>query len=133
MIKRSYSVLVAAALSFGALPAIAQTPSVSTDCLRLGQVDSFSAIKGNDRAFVVIDKLHRRFKISLIHACPGMQWNLGVRFKTLEQGRLACISRGDTVISPDPEMSGALCPISGIVPYTPAMEAADRAAAAQVR
>jgi len=129
MTKRAFSALVAAGLSLCALSAAAQTPSASTGCLKLGQIDGFSAIKGNDRAFVVTDKLHRRFRISLLNQCPGMQNNIGVQFRTLESGRLACVSRGDTVISPDPEMTGARCPITAVVPYTAAMEAADKAAA----
>jgi hypothetical protein len=131
MSKRIFALLVAAAGLF-ALPAQAQAPARSparADCLRLGQVDSFSAIRGNDRAFIVTDKLHRRFKISLMYRCPGVEYNLGVGFKTLETGRLACISRGDTVFARDVTRVGGRCPISSVEPYTPAMEAADKAAA----
>lgn len=131
MSKRISAVLVAAATLF-TVPAMAQAPAqprASTDCLRVGQVDSFSAIKGNDQAFVVIDKLRRRFKINLMYRCPGVEFNLGVGFKTLNSGRLACIERGDTVISHDVTRAGDRCPISSVVPYTPAMEAADKAAA----
>lgn len=131
MWKRNSAVLVAAAMLF-AVPAMAQAPAqapAKTDCLRLGQIDSFSAIKGNDRAFVVIDKLRRRFKINLMYRCPGVEFNMGVGFKTLESGRLACIARGDTVISRDVTRVGDRCPISSVEPYTPAMEAADKAAA----
>ncbi len=120
------ALLVAAAALSAASAAKAQDRN---SCLRLGQVDGFSAIQGNDRAFIVTDKLHRKFKITLMNRCPGVQFNLGVGFRTLERGPLACISRGDTVIARDPTMAGGRCPIRGIEPYTPAMEAADRAAA----
>ncbi len=56
---------------------------------------------------------------------------MAVGFKTLVGGPLACISRGDTVISRDPGVAGARCPIASVQTYTPAMEAADKAAAAQ--
>lgn len=139
MSKRISAVLVAA-VGFFVLPAQAQAPAQTpakpparTDCLRLGQVDSFSAIKGNERAFVITDKLRRRFKINLMYRCPGLDFNLAVGFKTLENGPLACISRGDTVISRDVTRAGDRCPISSVEPYTPAMEAADKAAAAARR
>src|SRR6185312_3220714 len=137
MSKRISAVLVAAT-GFFVLPAQAQAPAQTpakpparTDCLRLGQIDSFSAIKGNERAFVITDKLRRRFKINLMYRCPGLDFNLAVGFKTLENGPLACISRGDTVISRDVTRAGDRCPISSVELYTPAMEAADKAAAAQ--
>jgi hypothetical protein len=117
--------LVAASALFAAQAALAQGRA---DCLRLGQIDGFSAIKGNDKAFVVTDKAHRRFKINLMYRCGGLDYNMAVGFKTLESGRLACISRGDTVFSRDPGVAGNRCPISSVVPYTPALEAADRAA-----
>jgi hypothetical protein len=130
MMKRAFTALVAAALSLCLLPAAAQTPSAATGCLRLGQIDGFSAIQGNDRAFVVTDRLHRRFKINLMFRCGGLDFNNAVRFQTLEQGRLACVSRGDTVISRDiTSVANPRCPISSIETYTPAMEAADKAAA----
>jgi len=132
MMKRALSALVAAA-SLCALPAAAQAPAASTGCLRLGQIDGFSAIRGNDRAFVVTDKLHRRFKISLVHDCGDLDLNLTVGFQTLEGGRLACISRGDTVINRDPARAGSRCPIASVEIYTPAMEAADKAAAQAAR
>ena len=102
----------------------------ATCASRLGQVDSFSAIRGNERAFVVTDKLRRRFRINLMYRCPGLDFNMAVGFKTLESGSLACIARGDTVISRDVTRAGDRCPISSVEPYTPAMEAADKAAAA---
>jgi hypothetical protein len=139
MSKRICAALVAAA-GFFVLPAHAQAPAqpsaktpARTDCLRLGQVDSFSAIRGNERAFVVTDKLRRRFRINLMYRCPGLDFNMAVGFKTLESGSLACIARGDTVISRDVTRAGDRCPISSVEPYTPAMEAADKAAAAAKR
>ena len=128
MTNRVFSVLLSAA-ALCAAPLAAQAQAPAPDCLRVGQVDSFSAIKGNDRAFVVIDKLHRRFKVTLMNRCPGVEYNFGVGFKTLETGRLACINRGDTVFARDVTMAGGRCPISRVELYSPAMEAADRSAA----
>ena len=116
-------------VAFAGLFAV-QTASAQdrTDCLRVGQIDGFSAIKGNDKAFVVTDLAHRRFKINLMYRCGGLDYNMAVGFKTLGIGRLACISRGDTVFSRDVGVAGNRCPVSSVVPYTPAMEAADKAA-----
>ena len=126
MRKEIFSVLVAAS-------ALLATGAQAQDCLRLGQLDSFSAIKGTDTAFVAIDKAQHRFKVNLMHRCGGLDYNMAIGFKTLERGRLACISRGDSVLSRDPGQAGALCPISSVVPYTPAMEAADKAAYSTAR
>ncbi|MBV9548924.1 MAG: hypothetical protein JO256_04550 [Alphaproteobacteria bacterium] len=130
MRERIFAVLVA----MGFLTSAAQAqPANRADCLRLGQVDSFSGIRGNERAFIVTDKLHRRFRINLMQNCGDLDFNMAVGFRTLESGRLACISRGDTVINHDPARAGSRCPIASVVPYTPAMEAADRAATARMR
>ena len=126
MRKRIFAGLVVFAGFFAAQTASAQDRA---NCLRVGQIDGFSAIKGNDKAFVVTDTLHRRFKISLMYRCGGLDYNMAVGFKTLESGRLACISRGDTVLSRDVGQVGARCPVSSVEFYTPAMEAADKAAA----
>lgn len=128
MTNRIFAVLLAA-VTFSTLPLAAQ----AQDCLRLGQLDSFSAIKGTDRAFVVTDKLHRRFKVNLTQRCGGLDFNMAVGFKTLDSGPLACIERGDYVLSRDPGMAGARCPISSVEIYTPAMEAADKSAAKATR
>jgi hypothetical protein len=132
MMKRTFTALVAAAslyaFSAAAQPPASPTPG-NTGCLRLGQIDGFNAIRGNGRAFVVTDKLHRRFRINLVHDCGDLDLNLSVGFQTLEGGRLACISRGDTVINRDPARAGSRCPIASVEIYTPAMEAADKAAA----
>jgi hypothetical protein len=125
MRKHLFAVLVAGAGIFAAQAASAQD---RTDCLRVGQIDGFSAIKGDDKAFVVTDRLHRRFKINLMYRCGGLDYNMALGFKTLGIGRLACISRGDTVFSRDVGQVGNRCPVSSVVPYTPAMEAADKAA-----
>jgi hypothetical protein len=132
--KHIFTAIVAATGILAAQGAL--TSALAQDranCLRMGQVDSFSAIKGNDRAFVVTDKARRRFKVTLMYHCGGLDYNMAVGFKTLETGPLACISRGDTVISHDVGQAGARCPIASVVPYTPAMEAADRSAGSATR
>ena len=130
MHTRTIAAFLAAGALFAANTAQAQ-PKGQADCLRVGQIDSFSAIKGNERAFLVTDRLHRRFRVNLMSRCGGLDYNMAVGFKTLETGRLACIQRGDTVLSRDPGVAGNRCPISSVEPYTAAMEAADKAAAAR--
>ena len=77
--------LIVAAVVLAGSAAQAQAPRTTTrnDCLSLGQVDSFSAIRGNEKAFVVIDKLRRRFRVNLMYRCPGLDFNLAVGFKTV--------------------------------------------------
>jgi hypothetical protein len=119
-----------AAATLVAVPAVAQDRG---DCLRTGQIYGFSAIKGNDRALVVTDRANRRYKVTTMYRCPGIDFNFAVGIKTLERGRLACVSRGDTIISRDPGIAGDRCPISSVELYTPAMERADREAARMTR
>jgi hypothetical protein len=131
MSKRLFSALVAA-MAFAAIPAVAQTPP-GADCLRAGNIYGFSGIKGDERALIVTDRANRRFKVTTMYRCAGLDFNFAVGIKTLEQTRLACVSRGDTILSRDISRAGDRCPIASVVPYTREMEAADKAAASQAR
>lgn len=124
-----FSVLVAASAIL-ATGAQAQAPAA---CLQPARIDGFSAIKGTERAIVVIDKTNKRFKVSFVTPCAGVDFNMGVGIKTQAPSRLACVARGDYVISRDPGVAGNRCPIEKVEIYTPAMEAADKAAASAAR
>jgi hypothetical protein len=119
-----------AAATLVAVPAAAQDRG---QCLRQGEIYGFSPIKGNERALIVTDRANRRYKVTTMYRCAGLDFNFAVGIKTLERGRLACVSRGDTIISRDPGVAGDRCPIASIELYTPAMERADREAARMTR
>ena len=130
MTKRIAAALVAAA-ALAILPLAAQAQSAGdAACLQLGRIDGFSPIKGNERAIIVTDKTSKRFKVNFFSPCAGVDFNMGLGIKTLANTRLACVSRGDYVLSRDPGVAGNRCPISSVELYTPAMAAADKAAAA---
>lgn len=104
-------------------PALAQPA-----CPQIGQIWSWKAL--NDRALIVEDNYYRKFKVGLEGFCPALPFKLNLGFKSLSGiSGLDCLHRGDEVISHDVGIPYT-CPIMSIVPYTPAMEKADQAAAA---
>jgi hypothetical protein len=64
--------------------------------------------------------------------CTGLQFHMGLGFKSRGTGGLSCLAKGDSVITRDvagpPE-----CIIDAVVPYTAEMEKADAAAAAAAK
>jgi hypothetical protein len=113
--------LGALALFTGA-PALAEPP-----CLRNIDIYSFNA--PNDKTVIVENTRHLKYKVSVMGTCSGLHFHNRLAFKTLSNGSLACLSRGDQVISRDEGMIG-VCSVTSIEPYTPAMQAADKAAKA---
>jgi hypothetical protein len=116
--------IVAAMLTI--LPA---APVLSQSCLELIRVWSFKAL--SNKTLIVEDIGHEKFKVTLMGYCPDLPYKQRLAFKVFGGTQLSCISRGDEVIS---QAYGSWlpwhCPIVDIVPYTPAMEKADKAAAA---
>lgn len=111
--------------------ALAATPvSASPACLELGLVWNYKAL--NDKTLIVEDEAHRKFKLTLMGHCPNLPYKLRLGFKVFGGTELSCISKGDEVISRDLGLPYR-CPITDIVPYTPAMENADKAAAAAAK
>ncbi len=121
-------ILTAAALLCATLPAFAQSPSDSP-CLQQINMYSFNPVPGN-RALVVEDRSHRRYRVSFMGPCTNLQFHLGLRFKTFGVSNLSCVSRGDQVLIHDPIGPGA-CIIQSVQYQTPALDQADAAAAAQ--
>lgn len=110
------------------LLALAATPALSRPaCLELALVWNYKAL--NDNILIVEDELHRKFKLTLMGYCPNLPYKQRLGFKVFGGTALSCISKGDEVISRDLGFPYR-CPIMDIVPYTPEMEKADRAAAA---
>ena len=97
-------------------------------CLELSQVWSWKAL--DDKTVIVEDNWHQKFKLSLMGYCPNLTFKENLGFKVIGGTGLSCISTGDEVISREQAIGAFHCPISHIVPYTPDMEKADKAAAA---
>ena len=96
-------------------------------CLQVGQIWSWNA--PNDKTLIVEDNWHSKWKVSLIGPCMNLTFKERVGFKAFGGTSLSCLSKGDSVLVRDPGFPQR-CPIVNIVPYTPQMEAADKAAAA---
>lgn len=106
-------------------PAPAATP-----CLQQSQIYSWDAL--NDRTLIVEDMRHQKFKLNLMVSCQHLQFHQRLGFKTFSNTALACLSRGDQVIS-GTEIGPQMCPIKSIEAYTPEMEKADKDAAAAAK
>jgi hypothetical protein len=104
-----------------ATPALADTP-----CLELSLIWNYKAL--NDKTLIVEDESHRKFKLTLMGYCPELPYKQRLGFDVPGGTGLTCISPGDEVISRDLGFPWR-CPIVNVVPYTPAMEKADLAAA----
>ncbi len=98
------------------------------NCLQIGLLWSWKAF--DDKTLIVEDERHDKFKLGLMGYCPQLPYKLALGFKSIGGiTGLDCLAKGDQVISRDIGMAYS-CPIMSITPYTPAMEQADRAAAA---
>ena len=115
--------IAAVLLSSLAAPAFAQP-----HCLMLSQIWSWKAF--DNKTLIVEDNFHQKFKLGLMGYCPRLPFKLNLGFKAIGGTGLSCLTKGDEVISRDEAMGTFRCPIKSIVPYTPAMEQADKASAA---
>ena len=123
-------VLAAMFATAAATAGIAQTPQTAAPntCLRFGEIYSWNA--PDNRTLIVEDNLHRKFKVSLMGYCPNVTFKERVGFRSRGAMRLTCMSPGDDVVVNNMGSGSQHCPIRSIVPYTPAMQKADEAAAA---
>ncbi|HEY1707826.1 MAG TPA: DUF6491 family protein [Rhizomicrobium sp.] len=119
---------IALLTGFGALALFTTAPaSAEPACLRNIDIWSFDA--PNDKTVIVENTRHLKYKVSVMGTCSGLHFHNHLAFKTLANGNLACLSKGDQVISRDEGMVG-ICSVTNIELYTPAMQAADKAAKA---
>ena len=108
--------------------ATAQPPQAQRACLRFGEIWSWKAL--DNYTIVAEDNQHNKFKLSLMGYCPSVQFRERVGFKSLGATHLTCMTPGDDIIVNNSGSGPQNCPIRSIVSYTPAMEQADKAAAA---
>ncbi len=114
--------IAAAAFASAVSPAVAQDA-----CLRLGEINTWRVL--SDKALIVEDNQHRKFRLSMIGTCYDLDSHQALAFRHIGVGlRVSCVGIGDQVIQHDMASSNSRCSVVKIETYTPEMEAADRAA-----
>jgi hypothetical protein len=113
--------------AIGLAAVIARPALADPSCLQIGQIWNWKAV--DNKTLIVEDNWHQKFKMSLMGYCPNLTFKERVGFKSIGGTELSCLTKGDYVFVRDIGMP-AHCPIIDIVPYTPEMEKADKAAAA---
>jgi hypothetical protein len=119
-----------AALVFLALSAFPVT--AAPVCLQRTQTASFQPQLGN-RSVIVTDHAKQKFLVSFAGACRALDDTSRLGFQTMEQSRLACVEKGDSLVSlRDADFGGfgRSCNVQKIEAYTPEMEKADAVAKA---
>jgi hypothetical protein len=110
-------------LMLSAAPALA-----APNCLQIGQIYNWTA--PDNKTLIVEDNWRQKFKLTLMAPCINLTFKERVGFQTIGGFTgLSCLSKGDNVLVHSPGFPQR-CPIVNIVPYTPDMEKADKAAAA---
>jgi hypothetical protein len=113
-----------------AIPAQAQPAAPVPVCLRRADIDTFNA--PNDYTVIVRTLNGAKYKLALMGPCTNLSFRMALGIKTPGGTMgLSCITPGDSIINNDRGTRMRMnCPIKAISIYTPAMEAADKAAAA---
>jgi hypothetical protein len=96
-------------------------------CLQRTQTAGFQPRLGN-RAVIVTDRTKRKFLVSFAGACRALDDTSRLGFQTMEQSRLACVVKGDSLVSRRDTDFGGLgrsCNVQKVEAYTPEMEKAD--------
>lgn len=114
--------------AFGATLLLAGQASAADSCLRIGRIYSWNA--PNNKTLIVEDELHSKYKVDLLGICIGLTLRTDIAFKTTIGTQLSCVSRGDSVVYHEGGLGEQRCTVKNVTPYTPEMEAADKAAAA---
>ena len=98
---------------------------LAAPCLQSGRIDDWRAIPGN-RALIVTDVGHNKFKITLQGVCSDLQWHNTIGFVPFGRSRLSCLTRGDKItargLEGPPVQS---CPIEKVEAFTLEMEKTD--------
>jgi hypothetical protein len=118
---------VLAALGLAVTMAGSTSAFAAPSCLELGRIWSWKVV--DNKTLIVEDDTHQKFKMSLMGFCPDLQFKERIAFKSVGGTDLSCLGMGDYVLAHDIAVPDR-CPITSVVPYTPAMEAAEKAAAA---
>jgi Family of unknown function (DUF6491) len=114
-------------VALGFATALSSPALAAPSCLELGRIWSWKVV--DNKTLIVEDDTHQKFKMSLMGFCPDLQFKERIAFKSFGGTELSCLGSGDYVLARDIAIPDR-CPITSVTPYTPAMEAADKAAAA---
>lgn len=109
--------------------ALAQPGAAPRACLRFGEIYSWKAL--DNRTVIVEDTWHKKFKLTTMGYCPNLGYRERIGFNSPGSSALSCMTPGDQLIVSQFGTGAQRCPISSILAYTAAMEAADKAAAAK--
>lgn len=130
-----FKIIILGAVSVALLstvPALAQNqgPNQKPICLRRANIDTFNA--PDDNTVIVRTLDGNKYKLSLMGPCLNLSFRQALGIKTVGGSfALSCISPGDSIIDNDRmDHMRMNCPIKAITMYTPAQEAADKAAKA---
>jgi hypothetical protein len=128
MFKTIFLAGAAAAIGLSAIPVQAQ-PAAQV-CLRRADIDTFDA--PNDNTVIVRALNGTKYKLALMGPCQNLTFRMALAIKTPGGTMgLSCITPGDMIVNRDRFQGIHMnCPIRTITIYTPAEEAADKAAAA---
>lgn len=77
---------------------------------------------------IVTDSARHKFKVGFGGPCRALDDTGQLGFQTMEQSRLACVERGDYLVSQRETVMGGLgksCSVVKVEAYTPEMEKAD--------
>ena len=99
-------------------------------CLQRTQTTAFQPRLGG-RAVIVTDHSKQKFLVSFAGSCRALNDTSQLGFQTMEQSRLACVVKGDSLVSRRDTDFGGLgrsCNVQKIEAYTPEMEKADAVA-----
>lgn len=110
-----------------ALSALTTQVLAGPACLELVRIWNWKVL--DSKTLIVEDDAHQKFKMSLMGYCPNLAFKERIAFKSVGGSDLSCLGAGDYVLARDIAIPDR-CPIASVVAYTPAMEAADKAAAA---
>lgn len=121
---------VAMTATLSVIPAEAQPANPAPVCLRRADIDTFDA--PNEDTVIVRTLDGTKYKLALMGPCLDIGYRMSLGIKTVGGTMgLSCISPGDSIINNDRMQHMRMnCPIRTITIYTPAMEAADKAAKA---
>lgn len=135
MKKAFFTLALTGVILAAAAPSMAQPAAQPSarQCLRSNQIDSFSAIKGDERSMVVIDRFRNKYKLGFNTVCNEIDFAGAVAIRSRSNTGLSCIERGDVVTTRSVSGWQDRCVINSIQPYTAAMEKADRDQAARAR
>ena len=104
-------------------------------CLQRTMTVTFQPRLGN-RAVIVTDRTRQKFLVSFAGSCRALDDTSRLGFQTMEQSRLACVEKGDSLVSlRNTELGdfGRSCNVQKVEVYTPEMEKADTIAHAMDR